>query len=125
MIFFKKYGAHILIGSLAGGVNGLLGAGGGIIVTYFLSHILTNEEKSENGVFACAVATMLPISIVSLTIYLLKGYLKINHSLLFLLPSAIIGGLIGAFLLSKLHLKAVKTVFSVLVIISGIMMIFK
>lgn len=125
MIFFKKYGAHILIGSLAGGVNGLLGAGGGIIVTYFLSHILTNEEKSENGVFACAVATMLPISIVSLTIYLLKGYLKINHSLLFLLPSAIIGGLIGAFLLTKLHLKAVKTVFSVLVIISGIMMIFK
>ena len=125
MNFFKKYGIHILIGMLAGGINGLLGAGGGIIVTYFLSRILTNEDKSENKVFACAVATMLPISIVSLTIYLLKGYIQINHSLLALLPSAIIGGIIGAFFLSKLRLKIVKTVFSVLVIISGIMMIFK
>ena len=125
MNFFKKYGLHILIGLLAGGVNGLLGAGGGIIVTYFFSHILTNEEKSENGVFACAVATMLPTSVVSLTIYLLNGYLKINSSLSILLPSAIIGGLLGAFLLTKLHLKTVKIVFSVLVIISGITMIFK
>lgn len=125
MTFFKKYRLHFLIGALAGGVNGLLGAGGGIIVTYFLSHVLTTDQKSENGVFANAVATMLPISVISLATYLLKDYIKMDYSLLALLPSALIGGIIGAFLLTKLHLKVVKTVFSVLVIISGIMMIFK
>lgn len=125
MTFFKKYIPIFLIGILAGAVNGLLGAGGGIIVTYFLSHTLTKEQKKENGVFANAVATMLPISVVSLIIYITKGYIKIDHSLLALLPSALIGGILGAFLLTKLHLKTVKILFSFLVVISGIMMILK
>ena len=125
MTFFKKYIPIFLIGILAGAVNGLLGAGGGIIVTYFLSHTLTKEQKSKNGVFVNAVATMLPISVISLIIYLTKGYIKIDSSLLVLLPSALIGGIIGAFLLTKLHLKTVKILFSILVVISGIMMILK
>jgi uncharacterized membrane protein YfcA len=113
------------MGALAGTVNGLLGAGGGIIITYFLSRILTKDQKNENGVFANAVATMLPISIVSLLIYITKGYIKVNASLLTLVPSALIGGILGAFLLTKLHLKTVKIIFSFLVVISGIMMILK
>ncbi len=125
MKFIKKYGICTCIGALAGGVNGLLGAGGGIIATYYLSHTLNENQKSQNGVFANAVATMLPISIISIFLYIAKGYLIIDNGLLSLLPSAIIGGILGAFLLTKLKLKVVKIIFAILVTISGFMMILK
>ena len=125
MKFVKKYWICASIGALSGLVNGLLGAGGGIIITYYLSRNLSDKEKSKNGVFANAVATMLPISAVSLLLYFLKGYISYSNSLLSLFPSVLIGGIIGAFLLSKLKLKIVKLIFSILVTISGTMMIFK
>ncbi len=125
MKFAKKYGICASIGALSGLINGLLGAGGGIIITYYLSRNLSDEEKSENGVFANAVATMLPISAVSLFLYFFKGYISFDGSLLSLLPSALIGGITGAFLLTKLKLKTVKTIFAILVTVSGFMMIFK
>lgn len=125
MKFVKKYGLCASIGALSGLINGLLGAGGGIIVTYYLSHTLSNEEKCQNGVFANAVATMLPISIASLLLYAFRGYISLNSSLFSLLPSALIGGILGAFLLTKLKLKIVKLIFSVLVTVSGAIMIFR
>lgn len=125
MDFFKKQRGNIIFGALAGLVNGILGAGGGIIATYYLSKALSDEEKGENGVFANAVATMLPISIFSLGAYLIGGYIKVDSSLISLLPSGAIGGIIGAFLLTKLQFKIVKLIFSVLVIISGAMMILR
>lgn len=125
MNFLKKQGKNLFFGALSGIVNGALGAGGGIVVTYYLSKALGEDEKKENGVFANAVATMLPISIVSFIFYLARGYIKLDHSLLSLLPSAAIGGVLGAFLLTRLNFKTVKTVFSVLVIVSGFMMVFR
>ena len=125
MNFVKKYGFSGVIGALAGLINGLLGAGGGIIITYYLAHILSNVQKAENGVFANAVATMLPVSAVSLVLYLLKGYISIDNGLISLLPSALIGGILGAFLLTKLNVKIVKIIFAFLVTISGIMMVAK
>ena len=125
MKFIKKYSIYILVGAIAGAVNGLLGAGGGIIITYYLSKELTENQKSGNGVFANAVATMLPISVISLIFYVSKGYVKIDSNLLSLLPIGIIGGFLGSFLLTKLKLKTVKIIFAILVTISGFMMIFK
>lgn len=125
MTFLKKYWLFILIGLLAGATNGILGAGGGIIVTYFLSHSLTDEQRKENGVFANAVATMLPLSVLSFGIYFAKGYINLDAAFFSLVPSALIGGILGAYLLTKLHLKAVKIIFSIIVMVSGVMMINK
>ncbi len=123
MKFVKKYAASSAVGALAGFVNGLLGAGGGIIITFFLSKKLDTDNK--NDVFANAVATMLPVSIFSFGVYLIKGYFPLDKSILSLLPAAIIGGIAGAALLTKIKFKILKIVFSILVVISGIMMIFR
>ena len=125
MTFFKKYRIHILVGSLAGIINGFLGAGGGIIVTYFLTKALTKEEKKNNGIFANAVATMLPLSILSLGIYLFKGHINPDTSLLSFIIPAFLGGALGAHILTKIKLNTAKTIFSILVIISGVIMIIK
>ena len=119
----KKCLPFLLVGASAGFINGLLGAGGGIIITFFLARALSDKQKEGNGVFANAVATMLPISLLSLALYFGHGYLSFDASLFQLLPSALIGGILGAFLLSKLKIKAVKILFSILVIVSGFIML--
>ena len=125
MNFIKKYRIHMLIGAFAGIINGLLGAGGGIIITYYLHRVLKDEEKLQNGVFANAVATMLPISTVSLMLYFNRKYIALDKELFLLIPSAIIGGILGAFLLTKLKFKIVKLLFAILVIVSGFFVVFK
>ena len=115
----------MLIGTLAGAINGILGAGGGILITYHLSHTLNKEEKKQNGVFANAVATMLPISLSSLIIYFTKGKVPLNSSFFKIAICAPIGAIAGAILLTKLKLKTVKLIFSSLIIVCGIMMILR
>ena len=123
MGFFKRNAPLLLTGAAAGFINGLLGAGGGIIITFYLSKKLDTDNK--NDIFANAVATMLPISIFSLALYVLKGHFPIDSSLLSLLPAGIVGGIIGAFLLTRLRFPILKTAFSILMVISGILMIFR
>ena len=123
--FAKKYKSHAIVGGIAGVINGLLGAGGGIILTYFLSASLSDEQKRSGGVFANAVATMLPISVFSFGLYLQRGYFKFDSGFLRLIIPAIIGGTLGAFLLSRVRADFLKLAFSILVIVSGISMIFR
>ena len=55
-------------GSLAGIVNGLLGAGGGMVLVPLLSGLAKLDEEQ---IFPTSVAIILPISIVSLVV---KGF---------------------------------------------------
>ena len=125
MLFIKKYKWHVALGIISGFVNGLLGAGGGIIVTYFLARSLNDENKKDGGVFANAVATMLPISVFSFVVYLVRGYFSFDRGFLYLLLPGVLGGVLGAFLLSKVNSRVLKIAFSLLVAVSGISMIFK
>ncbi len=120
MNFLKKYGSFLAVGAIEGFINGLLGAGGGIIITFFLAKKL---NKDGNIVFANAVATMLPISVLSFALYLMNGYFSFDRGFLTLLAPAIFGGLLGAFLLTKVKFRLLKIAFSLLVIVSGFMMI--
>lgn len=123
MDFLKKNAPSLLTGVGAGFINGLLGAGGGIIATYFLSKSLDTDNK--NDIFANAVATMLPISIFSFALYSALGHFSPDTSLLSIAPTALAGGAIGAFLLTKLKFKVTKKIFALLVTVSGFMMIFR
>ena len=111
----------ILGGIAAGFVNGLLGAGGGIIVIYVLTRLYGEDIMKKNAVFGNALCVMLPISVLTCALYASRGYMRLEGFGVFAIP-ALLGGLLGGVLLGKLDTAFLKKSFAGLVIISGIIM---
>lgn len=111
-----------LFGALAGFVNGLLGAGGGIIVVFALNRLMAKELGGKNAVFAHALCVMLPLSLLSCGLYVGFGSVSLSGFEKFVLP-AVAGGLLGGFLLGKLNTGLMKRAFAFLVMLSGVLMI--
>ena len=109
-------------GFLAGAVNGLLGAGGGIITVFALTKIYKEKMNDKNAVFAHALCVMLPLSLISTLLYLARGSFSVSGFGVFIIP-AVLGGFIGGFLLDKLKATFLNRLFAALVIISGILLI--
>ena len=113
------------LGGFFGGLaNGLLGAGGGIIMTFVLEAVMSESEMARRDIFANVIAATLPISLFSTIIYALRGNIKIEKFSIFVIP-AVAGGLAGAYLLSKISPVWLKRIFALLVIWSGIYMVIK
>ncbi len=118
----RKMGA-LTLGFLAGLLNGLLGAGGGIILVRGADKVLPREYCDGRDVFANALAVMLPISAVSAIAYVLGGSVHGLEFSKFILP-AVIGGAGGGLLLAVIDTRLLRLIFSALVVWSGITMIF-
>ena len=114
----------IIAGLLCGTVNGLLGAGGGIVAVWSLRGALKDELSEERDVFANALCIMLPISAVSCISYAIRGNLSTGGIGLYIVP-AIIGGVIGGVLLGRIKAHLLRRLFSILVVISGILLIIR
>lgn len=113
----------ILLGFGAGLINGLLGAGGGILLVKGAQRILPREYREGRDVFANALCVMLPLSAVSAIAYVLRGSVHGLEFAPFILP-ALIGGIGGGLLLSIIDTGLLRLIFSALVVWSGITMIF-
>ena len=111
-------------GLLAGICNGLLGAGGGIIIVYALNMAFRDTIKDSRDVFANALCVMLPLSAVSALGYALMGKISTEGLSVFVLPS-IVGGVCGALLLGRIKAEVLKKLFAALVIYSGLMLMIK
>ena len=125
-IFKKSSFKPILLvvgGLFAGFVNGLLGAGGGIIIIYLLSALL-RERASGRDIFANSLCVMFPLSIVSCAVYFSRGGIDLSSIGVLLLP-AILGGILGGFALSRVNTSLLKRIFSLLVIVSGVILALK
>lgn len=111
----------VCIASLAvGAVNGLFGAGGGMLAVPVLTYICGLDEKSAH---ATAIAVILPLCVVGSIVYAVKG----SYSVDVILPTAIgvtIGGIIGAKLLKKMSANALSFLFYTLMAFAGFKMIF-
>ena len=123
-IGFSSFLRLALLGLAAGFSNGLLGAGGGIIIVFGLSPLLSHEENGTRDVFANALTVMLPVSIVSVISYIIKGRFDTDSFGVYAIP-AIVGGFLGAVLLDRLNLTVIKKLFAILVIWSGIYLIMR
>ena len=88
-----------LIGVITGFANGLFGSGGGTIVVPSMERFLDVEEHKAH---ATAIAVILPLSILSLAIYLWKtGLGEVWQTALWASAGGLVGGVVGAKLLSK------------------------
>lgn len=90
----KKIFGPILAGLGAGAVNGLFGAGGGMVLVPLLT-LLTALE--DDALFSASIAIILPICLVSLAATALTGTVAWQEALPYLAGSAAGGVLAGCF----------------------------
>lgn len=83
-----------LCGNAAGAVNGLLGAGGGMILVPLLVSL---TDIKESAIFSTSVSIILPICIVSLLLTWNNAAIDWGETSLYLIGSTIGGILAGAF----------------------------
>lgn len=105
---------------LAGGLNGLLGTGGGMVLVFSLGTLLGREKGKE--VFILSSFGILVFSLVSALTYTSGGSLADAALPRYALPAAG-GGIIGALLLDKLKLFWLKKIFAVLLLYAGAKMV--
>lgn len=81
----RNYLGKVLAGLAAGAVNGLFGAGGGMVLVPLLGWL---TELEEDEIFASSLAVILPICLVSIAATALTGHLDWQASLPWLIGSA-------------------------------------
>ena len=104
-----------LWGTLAGFLNGMLGAGGGMVVVPILK-----TKLSEKQAHATSVAVILPICAVSALFYLQQGAVSVYDALPYLLWG-LLGSAIGVVLMKKLSRK----IFALMMLWAGIRLIIR
>lgn len=88
----RKYLGTVLAGLAAGAVNGLFGAGGGMVLVPLLCW-LTDIEDDE--IFPSSISIILPICLISIAITALNGTIAWKQSVPYLIGSCIGGILAG------------------------------
>jgi uncharacterized membrane protein YfcA len=101
-------------GFVAGVLNGLLGAGGGMIIV----PILEKNGLKPAQAHATSIAIILPLCIVSVFIYVQKNSFTINDALPFI-PSGIAGAILGSLLLPHIPAKLLRRIFGLFMLYAG------
>lgn len=109
----------LITGALIGFVNGFWGGGGGMICVPLLSQVIKLPEKKAH---ATTLLIMLPLSIVSLVIYIIRGNLPWMDALKIGI-GFVAGGVVGAYLLKVISNVWLGIVFSIIIIAGGLKMI--
>lgn len=98
-------------GVAAGLLNGLLGAGGGMIAVPLLEALGVEGKQAH----ATSLAVIVPLSLVSAGIYWARGWVSPGEVLAFL-PGGLLGALLGAKLLARANTAWVKGSFALLLL---------
>lgn len=112
----KKYIGTAIAGAMAGAVNGLFGAGGGMVLVPLLTML---TQIDEDQIFPTSVSVILPICIVSLLFRLNSLDEGFMHGLPYLLGS-IPGGLLAGFLGDKIPVKWLHRGLGLLILWGGV-----
>ncbi len=118
---FCKQNLLTALGGIAiGFTNGLLGAGGGMLAVPILKKCGFSQKEAHTN----AIAVILPITVLSSTMYLLKGYVTFKDAFIYM-PTGLVGALIGTYILHKISPLLLKRVFGGLMIYAGIRLLLK
>lgn len=112
----KTVGAGMLIGI----VNGLFGAGGGIVAVPLLQKMGLSKKAAHTN----AVAVILPITVLSAVLYYLKGNVTFSDALPYI-PTGIAGSVLGTYIIKKISPLWLKRIFGIFIIYAGIRLLLK
>jgi uncharacterized membrane protein YfcA len=112
----KKRWGILISGAAAGAVNGLLGAGGGMVLVPLMT-LLTDLREDE--IFPASISMILPICLVSLTVNVMNTGLPWHSAFPYLIGSAA-GGFAAALWGNKIPVKWLHRVLGALIIWGGI-----
>ena len=111
---------NAFLGILTGFINILIGACGGIVAVEALKHDSLNQTKAH----ATAIAVILPLTVISAIMYLLRGDVEISDAKIYIIPG-VIGSAVGSLILPKVPKNILGKVFSVFIIYAGVRMLIK
>lgn len=110
----------LLLGVAVGLVNGIFGAGGGMLAV----PILKRNGLEQKVAHANAVAVILPITIISAALYLIKGNVTLSDSFAYI-PTGLAGSVIATFLLQKFSNTLLQKTFSIFMIYAGVRLLMR
>ena len=116
----EEKGKYALSGALAGALNGLLGAGGGVVLVPLLLGFVGLEEKRA---FATSVFIILPISAVTAAVYFAHGRIDFQLAAPYLL-GGLIGGIIAGKKFKKMPALWLRRLFGAILILGGLKSLF-
>ncbi len=114
----RKRGERLLpLAALVGGlVNGLLGTGGGMVMTLSLNAVYRDEKQNA---MAISTICVMFFSFLSIILYKINGYIE-NVAILPVLLPALVGGALGTYLLGRLPTLGIDLLLSALLLYSGV-----
>ncbi|MBZ2173645.1 sulfite exporter TauE/SafE family protein [Schnuerera sp. xch1] len=111
----------IIIGLIAGLINGLFGSGGGTLVVPALVFLLGLKDYKAH---ATAISIILPLTIISTFIYLYNKIIRFDIAIIVGL-GGIVGSIIGAKFLKKIPTPTLRKIFGSIIILTAIRMIIR
>lgn len=115
----KKF-LTFLSGIFIGIVNGMLGAGGGVLAVPILKKLGIDAKDAHRN----AVAVILPLTVLSAVLYIMRGSVTIGESLVFL-PGGLIGAGLGTIILKKISPKWLGVIFGGFMIWVGVRLLMR
>lgn len=116
----KNFVTVSLMGMLIGIVNGCFGAGGGMIAVPMLKKVGLDVKESH----ANAVAVILPITLISGIVYIMKDYVKLSDAISFI-PTGVLGAVLGTLALKKISPLWLKRIFGGFMVWAGLRLILR
>ena len=105
-----------VLGLLSGLLNGLLGTGGGMVLSLGLRRLYPDEMPKN---LAISTAAMLVFSVMSTILYTIQGHIDGGHILPVLLPAAL-GGALGALISPRLGRQGLEILLSLMLLYAGV-----
>lgn len=116
----RKNGILSFWASRPGILNGLFGAGGGVVVVPMLEKAGIEPKKAH----ATSISIILPLCFLSGIFYFFSGHFSFGQAVGYL-PLGLAGAVLGAWLLKKIPNDLLRRVFGIVIIISAVRIFMK